>query len=59
MTPSTPRPLTRNLEVAVDAFTAAYRENFPAQGDEQDHDEATRCGVEAVLALADSKEEAS
>lgn len=38
-----------DLEQAADIFRDEYRRNFPVSGDAQDHDEATRCGVEAVL----------
>lgn len=43
-------PDVGGIEAAYDAFTAAYGANFPTGGDNADHDEATRCGVEAVLA---------
>lgn len=38
-----------DIEAAHDVFTDAYMKSFPAGGDRDDHDEATRCGVEAVL----------
>ncbi len=39
----------QQIQTATDAFYTAYHENFPTNGDVSDHDEATRCGVEAVL----------
>lgn len=39
------------LEAAAEQFDAAYAASFPAGGDAADHDEAKRCGVEAVVAL--------
>lgn len=39
------------IAAAHDAFDAEYRANFPQGGDESDHYEATRCGIEAVITL--------
>lgn len=39
------------LEQATVAFRDAYRSSFPAGGDAEDHDEAVRAGVGAVLEL--------
>jgi uncharacterized protein with von Willebrand factor type A (vWA) domain len=41
---------------AHDAFDAAYREAFPAGGDASDDDNATREGIEAVLALTQAEQ---
>jgi len=48
-----PAPLSdRLIEAAATTFHAEYGRIFPSGGDAQDHDEATRAGVEAVLVLA-------
>jgi hypothetical protein len=41
---------TDMIERAYEAFREEYARSFPQGGDEADHADATRCGIEAVLA---------
>lgn len=49
----TPDPDVALVERAYAEFRREYAANFPQGGDESDHDEAQRCGVEAVMVLAE------
>ncbi len=39
------------IDQALAIFQAEYAKQFPQGGDEADHVEATRCGVEAVMSF--------